>query len=65
MSIFNVTVQAVVTKTYSVEAEDVDTAIVAAHEIFSVLPEDGINERYEQDVIEVEEDLETIEEVAE
>lgn len=54
MKMFNVTVRAVVTKTYSVMAEDADKAQELAHSIFSVLNDDT-DECYTQDVIDWEE----------
>ena len=51
---FDVTIRAVITKTYEVEAETQELAEQEAHEIFSVLNESGISENYEQDTTDVE-----------
>lgn len=56
MPTFRVTVEATITKTLTVEAEDVDHAYELAHQQFSVMPED--DEQYTQDVIECEEESE-------
>lgn len=48
---YEITIQAIVTKTYTVEADDEDAAIEEAHQIFTVLSDDA-PENYEQDVIE-------------
>lgn len=48
-----VTVRATVTKTYVVEADNEDDAADEAHEIFSVLPEDDVQENYEQETVSV------------
>jgi hypothetical protein len=53
MNKYNVTIQAVITKTVSVVAQSEDEAIHIAHESFSVLNDDT-DERYEQDCLEVE-----------
>ena len=54
MKKYDVTVRAIVTKTYFVEAEDEDAAVDIAHETFSVL-NDGIDENYDQDIVSIEE----------
>ena len=54
MKTYNVTIRAVITKTYKVEAESADLATEQAHEIFSVLNDDT-DESYEQDMLDVEE----------
>lgn len=51
---FDVTIRAVITKTYEVEAETQELAEQEAHEIFSVLNESGISEDYEQDTMNTE-----------
>ena len=53
MKTYNVTIRATITKTYRVEAENVDKATEVAHEIFSVLNDDT-DENYEQDLLDVE-----------
>lgn len=50
---YDVTIQATITKTYTVEAEDEDTAIQIANEDFDV-NEDHTFETYEQDTIEIQ-----------
>jgi len=50
--LFDVVIQARITKTIRVEAKDVDEAYELAHESFSVL-NDGFEERYEQETIEL------------
>lgn len=54
MKTFEVTVRMVVTKTYTVEAEDEDRAVEECYEIAGVL-EDGAPEDYQQDVLSVKE----------
>lgn len=54
MKTFDVTIRAVVTKTYRVSAEDAIKASEEAHQIFSVLNDDT-DETYEQDTLDVEE----------
>ena len=54
MKQYQVTVRAVVTKTYVIEAESEAEATATAHDTFSVL-EDGTDENYEQDLVSVEE----------
>ena len=51
---FDVTIKAVITKTYEVEADTQELAEQEAHEIFSVLNETGISENYEQDTVDTE-----------
>jgi hypothetical protein len=51
---YAVTIQATVTKTYMVEAENEDLAVMEAQENFSVLNEEGIDENYQQDLVTVE-----------
>ena len=54
MPTFDVTIRAVITKTYEVEAETQELAEQEAHEIFNVLNETGISEDYEQDTMNTE-----------
>ena len=54
MKTYDITIQAVVTKTIQVEAEDSDAAIEAAHQEFSILNDDA-EERYEQNTLNVQE----------
>jgi len=53
---YNVTIQAVVTKTYTVEAEDQDQAYQLANERFVLAEEFDINEIYQQETLEIEEE---------
>ena len=55
MKTYQVTIRATVTKTYEVEADNEDAAYEEANSIFSVLNEDGIDENYQQEVIDIEE----------
>lgn len=45
-----VTITATVTKTYRIEAENLESAIENAHEIFNLLPDDA-DEHYDQQVV--------------
>lgn len=54
MKTYNVTIRAIITKTYEVEAEDAGTAELVAHEIFTVANESDIAENYNQETIDVE-----------
>lgn len=54
MTKYRVTVQAVIRKTYEVEADDQQTAQEMANEMFTVEPDD--DEYYSQDTIDVEEE---------
>jgi non-homologous end joining protein Ku len=56
---YNVTIQAVVTKTYTVDAEDQDQAYQLANERFVLAEEFDINEIYQQETLEIEEAGET------
>jgi non-homologous end joining protein Ku len=56
---YNVTIQAVVTKTYTVDAEDQDQAYQLANERFVLAEEFDINEIYQQETLEIEEAEET------
>ena len=51
---YQVTVEAVIRKTYSVDAVDDFEAQQMANEMFSVLNEPDVDEHYDQQVIEVE-----------
>jgi hypothetical protein len=51
MKTYEVTVQAIIRKTYTVEADDMQKAQEMAHEMFTVEPED--DECYEQDIVDV------------
>lgn len=55
MRTFEVTIEAVIRKTYRVEADDEQQAQEQAQEQFSVLNEPGVDEYYTQDVVEVNE----------
>lgn len=55
MKTYEVTIKATIYKTITVEAENEDEAYGAAHEQFSVLPEPGVYERYEQETMDIEE----------
>jgi hypothetical protein len=51
---YEVTIQARVVKTYTVEAENEDLAHELAHELFSILNDD-IPERYEEETLDIRE----------
>ena len=53
MKFFDVTIKATVTKTYTVQADDSDSAVQIAVDGFSVLSDDA-DEHYTQDVLDVE-----------
>ena len=53
MKKYEVTIEAIVRKTYTVEAEDTQSAQEQAQEIFSVLNEPDVDEYYMQQVLEV------------
>lgn len=55
MKTYEVTIKATVYKTITVEANNEDDAYVAAHEEFSVLPQEGERERYEQETVDINE----------
>jgi len=55
MKTYQVTIRATVTKTYKVEADNEDVAYEEANIMFSVLNEDGVDENYEQEVLDIEE----------
>lgn len=50
MNFFDVTIKATVTKTYTVQADDLDSAVDIAVDGFSVLADDA-EERYEQELV--------------
>ena len=52
MKTFKITIKASVTKTYQVEADNVETAYELAHEKFSVLNDDT-PEHYEQETVNI------------
>jgi hypothetical protein len=54
MNNYDVTIRAIVTKTYRVSAKDQDNAIELANEMFSVLNDDT-DEDYQQDVLNIDE----------
>jgi hypothetical protein len=54
MKTYDVTIQATVTKTIRVEAEDSNEATIQAHEQFNVHSEEG-NEHYDEQTIELNE----------
>ena len=51
---YDVTIQAVVTKTYTVEADTEDDAYQVANNYFSLTEEFGVFETYQQDTIEIQ-----------
>lgn len=53
MKTWAVTIEARVRKTYYIEAEDAESAEIDAHEAFSVLPKDGVEEDYDEELIDV------------
>ena len=55
MKNYEVQIQATVTKTIKVEASSEEEAIEQAFELFTVACEEGQEERYEQEVLEVKE----------
>lgn len=55
MKTYEVTIRATIYKTLTVEAENEDEAYEAAHEQFSVLPEPGVYERYDEETVEIKE----------
>lgn len=55
MKTFAVEIKATIRKTYKVEAETEEGAREAAHNVFSVLNEDGVDEDYDEEVLSVEE----------
>lgn len=54
MKTYAVTIEATVRKTIRVQAEDEKEAIEAAHGEFSVLPEEGEDEHYDEQTLSVE-----------
>ena len=55
MKNYDVTIKATITKTYSVQADDRDTAYELAHEKFSALSDDT-PEHYEQETVDIKEE---------
>ena len=55
MKTYAVIIKATVYKTLIVDANSEDEACTAAHEDFSVLPDNKCEERYEQETIHIEE----------
>jgi len=55
MKTYEVVMKMTIMKTYVIEAESEDEAVATACDICSCLPEDGVAEDYEQEVVEVEE----------
>jgi hypothetical protein len=53
MKMYEVTIEAVVRKTYMIEAEDDRQAQEQAQQQFSVLNEPGVDEYYTQNILEV------------
>jgi len=51
---YDVTIQAVVTKTYTVEADTEDDAYQVANNYFSLTEEFGVFETYQQETIEIQ-----------
>lgn len=54
MKTYEVTIEATITKTYTVQAENSDEAYETAHEIFSVLTDDA-KEYYDQQTLNIQE----------
>lgn len=52
---YAITIEAIVCKTYEVEAGSEQEAIEQAQEMFSVLPEEGVDEKYDQQLVSAEE----------
>jgi hypothetical protein len=50
---YDVTIQATITKTYTVEADNEDEAYQLANERFELTEEFGVSETYQQDTIEI------------
>lgn len=55
MNAYEITIKATIYKTITVQAENVDDAYEEAHERFSLLPQDGVRERYEQETVDINE----------
>jgi hypothetical protein len=55
MKTFNVTIRATVTKTYPIAAVSREEAEATAHDAFSVLNEDDMDERYGQETLDISE----------
>lgn len=54
MKTYEVTIRAVIVKTYTIEAMDENEAMSIGHEVFSTEPDEA-PERYEQETIDVSE----------
>lgn len=54
MSKFAITIRATVTKTIVVDAESQAEAIAEAHDLFTVQCEEGVDEDYNEETIDVE-----------
>jgi hypothetical protein len=54
MKRYAVTIRMTVTKTYEIDAADEEEAQQEAHDIASVYPEDGIDEDYTEDCMDIE-----------
>lgn len=54
MQNWRVTIKATVVKTLEVEADTEDAAVEEAHSLFSVLPEEGCKEDYDEETLIVE-----------
>lgn len=63
MKTYKITIQAVIRKTYAIEAEDMNSAADAANECFNVNNEPGVDEHYSQDILEICESSDSEEEV--
>lgn len=55
MRTYEVTIKATVTKTLLIQARDADKAIEQAHEMFTVEPETGVKEDYDEECLSCEE----------
>lgn len=53
---YKVTIEATVRKTYTIDADTEEEAAATAQDMFVVAEEDGIPERYQQDIVEIERD---------
>lgn len=54
MKTYDVTIRAIITKTYRVDAETADKAVEEVHQIFSVLNDD-VDENYDQETLDIDE----------
>lgn len=55
MKKYAVEIKATIRKTYEVEADSQQSAIDLAQEMFSPLPEGGVSEKYDQQLVSAEE----------